>query len=177
MAETLTIARPYAEAIFRLADQRGALGAWSGMLDTMAQVAANPDMQDCIGNPKLTRRQLADLFLSAAKGVNEEGRNLVELLVENGRLALLPQMRELFEELKHEREGVLDAQIYSAFPVDEAQKSGLVADLERKFSRRIQATIAIDKELIGGVKVVVGDQVIDGSIRARLAAMSVALKS
>lgn len=177
MAETLTVARPYAEAIFRLADQRGALGAWSGMLDTMAQVAANPEMQDCIGNPKLTRRQLADLFVSASKGLNEEGRNLVELLVENGRLALVPQVRELFEELKHEREGVLDAQIYSAFPVDETQKSGLVADLERKFGRRIQAIVAIDPDLIGGVKVVVGDQVLDGSVRARLAAMSVALKS
>lgn len=177
MAETTTIARPYADAVFKLADQAGSLAAWSGMLETLAQVADNPDMQACIANPKLTRGQLADLFLSAAKGLNQEGRNLVQVLVENGRLALLPQIREQFEVLKHEREGVLEARIVSAFPIDETQKSALVADLARKFQRRIEASVAVDPDLIGGVQVVVGDQVIDGSVRARLAAMAVALKS
>jgi F-type H+-transporting ATPase subunit delta len=177
MAEITTIARPYAEAVFKLADQRGRLAAWSGMLETLAQVADNPDMRACVANPKLTRGQLAELFLSAAKGLDEEGRNLVQVLVENGRLGLLPQIREQFEVLKHEREGVLEARIVSAFPIDDAQKATLIADLERKFQRRIEASVAVDPELIGGVQVVVGDQVIDGSVRARLAAMAVALKS
>lgn len=177
MAETSTIARPYAEAVFKLADQGGSLSAWSEMLDTLAQVAGNADMQLCIGNPNLTRGQLAGLFLSTAKGLNEEGRNLVQVLAENSRLAVLPQIREQFEVLKHEREGVLEARIVSAFPIDDTQKSALVADLERKFQRRIEASVAVDPELIGGVQVVVGDQVIDGSVRARLAAMAVALKS
>lgn len=177
MAEITTIARPYAEAIFKLADQNGSLGAWSGQLETLAQVASNPEMRTCIANPKLNRGQLTDLFLSAAKGLNEEGRNLVQVLVENGRLGLLPQVREQFEVLKHEREGVLEARIVSAYPIDAAQKAALVADLERKFQRRVQASVAVDPELIGGVQVVVGDQVIDGSVRARLAAMAVALKS
>jgi F-type H+-transporting ATPase subunit delta len=177
MAESTTIARPYAEAVFKLADQGGSLAAWSGVLQTLAQVAENPDMQACIANPKLTRGQLAELFLSTVKGLNDEGRNLVQVLVENGRLALLPQIREQFEILKHQREGVLEARIVSAYPIDDSQKSALVADLERKFQRRIEASVAVDPELIGGVQVQVGDQVIDGSVRARLAAMAVALKS
>jgi F-type H+-transporting ATPase subunit delta len=177
MAETTTIARPYAEAIFRLADQNGALAAWAGTLEAMAQVAGNPEMQRLLGNPKITRSQLADLFISACKGLNAEGKNLVHLLVHNGRLALLPQVRELFEQLKHEREGTVEALIHSAFPIDNTQKASLVAGLERKLGKRIQASVAIDPELIGGVKVVVGDQVIDGSVRGRLAAMAAALKS
>jgi F-type H+-transporting ATPase subunit delta len=120
---------------------------------------------------------LVSLFIAACGDLNEEGRNLVQMLVENGRLTLVPQIRELFEESKHEREGVVEAQIFSAFPMDDAQKSALVAALEGKLKRRIQATVTLDTELIGGVKIVVGDKVIDGSVRARLAAMSSALKS
>lgn len=177
MAETLTIARPYAEAIFRLADQSGGLPAWSATLAAMSRVAENPDMGTLFDNPKITRPQLVSLFIAACGDLSEEGRNLVQLLVENRRLALVPQIRELFEAFKREREGVVEAQIFSAFPMDDAQKSALVAALEGKLKRRIQATVALDTELIGGVKVVVGDKVIDGSVRARLAAMSSALKS
>lgn len=177
MAESLTIARPYADAVFRLADQKGALAAWSEALAGMAQVAENPDMRALCDNPKLTRRQLADVFIAACPGLSEEGRNLVNLLVENGRLSLLPQVYALFEEFKRDREGVLEATIVSAFPVDDDEKASLVAGLERKLKRRVQASVAVDPELIGGVQIVVGDQVIDGSVRARLASMATALKS
>lgn len=177
MAEATTVARPYAEAVFRLADQNNALPAWSAVLDTLAQVAAHPEMQAAIGNPKIARGDVVDWFLALAKDLSEEGKNFVRLLADNNRLLLLPQIRDLYEQLKNERERVLEAEVFTAFPLDEAQKSSLVADLEKKFSRRINATVALDPALIGGVKVVVGDQVIDASVRARLAAMSVALKS
>lgn len=177
MAEATTIARPYAEAVFRLADQTNALPAWSTMLDTMTQVATNPDMQACIGNPRIARAHVVDWFLAACKDLSEEARNFVRLLAENGRLPVLPEIRVSYEQLKNERERVLEAQVHTAFPLDEAQKAALVADLEKKFGRRINATIELDPELIGGVKVVVGDKVIDASVRARLAAMSAALKS
>lgn len=177
MAETLTIARPYADAIFRLADQSGALPAWSNTLAAMNRAAENPDMDALFDNPRITRPQLISLFIAACGELSEEGRNLVQLLVENGRLALVPQIRELFEEAKREREGTVEAQIFSAFPMADAQKSALVTALEAKLKRRIQATVALDTDLIGGVKIVVGDKVIDGSVRARLAAMSSALKS
>lgn len=177
MAEATTIARPYAEAAFSLASESGSLPAWSSMLDTMAQVAANPDVRECIGNPDLTHEQLAGLFLSLCGKVDDAGRRFVAVLVENRRLALVPQIRELFETFKREREGTLDARIVSAFPISDAQKASLVTGLEKKFGRRIQATVELDPELIGGVEVIVGDEVIDGSVRARLAAMAAALTS
>jgi F-type H+-transporting ATPase subunit delta len=177
MAESLTIARPYAEALFRLGDQQGSLAAWSETLAEMAQVAENRDMQALFDNPKITRKQLGDLFMAACPDLSPEARNLISLLVENHRLPLLPQIRTLFEELKRDREGVLEAEIVSAFPVDEEEKASLVAGLERKLNRRVQASVVVDPELIGGVQIVVGDQVIDGSVRARLAAMAAALKS
>jgi F-type H+-transporting ATPase subunit delta len=177
MAEVTTIARPYAEALFRLADEGNALAAWSATLGEMAQVAANPDVQLIIGNPGITARQLTDLFLSLCKEVTgEPARNFVALLVENGRLGLLPQIRDLFEALKDQREGVVEAEIVSAFPLDGAQKASLVADLERKFSRKVQAVVSVDQALIGGVRIVVGDEVIDASVQAKLANMAVALK-
>lgn len=177
MAESTTIARPYAEALFRLADGSGRLREWAAMLDQLAGVAGNGDVREAIGNPKLTGSQLADLFLSLCKGIDAEGENLVRLLVENRRLSVLPEVRGLFDELKNQREGVLDAQIYSAFPLDAAQQGKLVADLEARFRQRIAAELSVDPELIGGVKVVIGDQVIDASVRGKLAAMAVALKS
>ncbi len=177
MAEAITIARPYAEAAFALASQAGTVPAWAERLDTMAQVAANPDVKACIGNPDLTHTQLASLFLSLCGKVSEEGRSFVSVLAENRRLALLPQVRELFDSFRREREGSLEARILSAFPISEAQKASLVAGLEKKFGRRIQATVELDPELIGGVEVIVGDEVIDGSVRARLAAMAAALTS
>jgi F-type H+-transporting ATPase subunit delta len=177
MAEITTIARPYAEAVFRLADERGRLAHWAETLSAMAQVAGNPDMRACIDNPKLTAKQLIELFASLCKGIDQEGMNLASTLVENRRLALLPEIRELFEELKNQREGVLEAQVFSAFALDDAQSARLVADLERKFGRRISASVAVDPGLIGGVKVVIGDQVIDASVRAKLAAMAAALKA
>jgi F-type H+-transporting ATPase subunit delta len=177
MAEATTIARPYAEAVFRLADQSGNLAAWSSNLEIMAHVAENAEMRQCIGNPKITAGQLGELFLSACGGVGAEARNLVQVMVENRRLAVLPEVRALFEQLKHEREGVLDAEIFSAFPLDAAQKQTVVADLERKLGKRVTASVSIDPDLIGGVKIVVGDQVIDASVRARLAAMELVLKS
>ncbi|HCX32499.1 MAG TPA: F0F1 ATP synthase subunit delta [Rhodocyclaceae bacterium] len=177
MAETTTIARPYAEALFRLADQGGRLKDWSATLEAMSRVAADAQMRECIANPRLSAAALAELFVSLCEGLDAQARSLVRVLVENRRLALLPEIRGQFEALKNEREGVLKAQVFSAFPLDEAQKAALVSDLERKFGQKVEATVALDPELIGGVKVAVGDEVIDASVRAKLAAMAAALKA
>lgn len=177
MAESTTIARPYAEALFRLADAAGRLKQWAGNLETLASVAANTDVQAAIANPKLTGDQLRDLFLSLCGSVDAETRNLVALLVENRRLALLPEVRALFDELKNQREGVINVQIRSAFPLDTTQTTKLVADIESRLKQRISAEVAVDPELIGGVLVVAGDRVIDASVRGKLAAMATALKS
>jgi F-type H+-transporting ATPase subunit delta len=176
MAEIATLARPYAEAVFKLADETGKLGDWSGWLRAMAQVAENADMQSCMGNPQVSAGQLYELFLAACKTeLPAEARNFAQILVRNRRLGLLPEIREQFEARKLEREGVVDADIESAFPLDDAQLATLVAELERRFRRKVSPRVRVDRELIGGVRVAVGDEVIDGSVRSKLAAMATAI--
>jgi len=178
MAETVTIARPYAEAVFELADATGKLQQWSETLEHTAAIAANPDMLEAMGNPELSAERLYGLFASlAGDALFAESQNLVRVLIENRRLALLPEIRDLFEVLKNEREGTVEAQIASAFPLEGDALAGLVADLEKRFKRKIQPVVSVDPELIGGVSIQVGDEVIDGSVRGKLASMTVALKS
>ena len=176
MAEIATLARPYAEAVFRLADAGGALAAWSGTLRTLAQVVAHADMKECLFKYDLTAAQLQDLFLSLSPAdLSAEAKTLIGLLIEYDRLTLLPEIFEQFETLKNEREGVIDAQITTAFALEGAQLAGLVADLEKRFKRKINAQVSIDPDLIGGVRVVIGDEVIDGSVRGKLNAMAAGL--
>jgi len=176
MPEPITIARPYAEAVFKLAEQSTTLAQWSQMLATMAQVAGHPEMRTLIGDPKLGDAQRASIFLSlCGDGLTQEARNFAQLLLDNGRLALLPEISQLFEQHKNEREGVVDADISTAFELDQGQLQSLVADLERRFKRRVNPHVRVDQTLIGGVKIVVGDTVIDGSVRGKLAGLSAAL--
>lgn len=176
MAEPTTIARPYAEAVFKLAEQSAALDQWSQALARMAAFAGHPEVVALLGDPNLSDRQRVQLLFDVTGGeVSNEVRNFVQLLAENGRLALLPEIRARFEEYKNDVQGVVDAHIESAFPLEGAQLQTLIGDLERRFRRRINPHVHVDASLIGGVKVVVGDTVIDGSIRGKLAGMSAAL--
>lgn len=185
MAENVTLARPYAEAAFQLArsaNSPAVLEAWSEALSRLSAVAAQPEMEECIGNPRLSPAQLAQLCLDvAASGaklsMSADQQNFVRVLADNDRLIVLPEIAELFNELKHGHEGVRDAEITSAFVLDDATLKTLVADLERKFECKIQATVKVDAELIGGVRIAVGDEVIDASVRGKLAAMATALKN
>ena len=178
MAEAATIARPYAEAVFGLADKTGNSGKWLGWLATMAQVAGNPEMRACIANPNVGAKPLYDLFMALCKeDFPEEARNFVRVLIANDRLALLPEVHAQFAELKNERDGVVEAEIRSAFPLDNAQVTGLVADISRRFKRRVQPRVTLDKSLIGGVRITVGDEVIDGSVRGKLEGMAAVLKA
>lgn len=178
MAETRTIARPYAEAVFKLAKTSGTLPAWSEMLRLLAAIAMDEQIKVLIGNPKVPPKRLGELLLGiCGDKLTDEGRNFVLLLAENGRIEVLPEVSEMFEQLKTRHDGVLDAKVISAFAMSEAQLKDLVADLEARFKRKIEAKVSIDPELIGGVKVEVGDEVLDASVRAKLEAMAVALKS
>jgi F-type H+-transporting ATPase subunit delta len=178
MAEPSTVARPYAEAAFRLADEAGALGKWSEMLAALALVAGDPRVRAAVADPNLSDAKAAGLFISILSGnLTGDAENFVRVLAENGRLGLLPEIRAQFEALKNEREGVLEAEVHSAFELSQAQLAELVQRLEKKTGRKVKARIEIDKDLIAGVRIVLGDKVIDGSARAQLGALETALKA
>jgi F-type H+-transporting ATPase subunit delta len=177
MAEVTTIARPYAEAVYRIAEQASELDKWSQMLEYAATVVADPQMQAVIGNPKLTVEQQKRLFLAVCdEALDEHATNLVHVLVENRRLPLLPAIREQFEELKALHGGVIEAEIASAFPLSDAEKQDLLGRLESKFQRKVVASVSLDPELIGGIRIVAGDVVIDASVRGQLQNMAFTLK-
>jgi F-type H+-transporting ATPase subunit delta len=178
VAELTTIARPYAEAAFRIARDANALPVWSQMLRFVSDVVADPQVAAALDNPKLTASDKAALLLSiGGERLDATGRNFVRVLVDADRIAVLPQIRELFEALKNDADGVAEARIESAFPLSDAQLSELTVALEKRFGRKIEATVNVDPALGGGARITVGDTVIDGTIEAQLAAMATQLRA
>ena len=178
MAESVTIARPYAQAIFRLARESKALTVWSDRLQRLVAIAEDAEMAKIVGNPKFSAGQVADLFVSLSGDAgNQELAAFIGLLAENERLDVLTQIQEIYEQLKSADEGVKDAVITSAYPLDDAQLNNLMSQLESHFGSKLQPHIEVDAALIGGIKVAVGDQVLDASVRGKLDAMATALKN
>ncbi len=180
MAEPVTIARPYAEAVYKIAREKNALVQWSDALANLDAVVGDDRVQVIISDPNVSAQQLEGLVLGVIGDqldahVANEARNFIQVLVQNNRLELTPYIRGLFENLKREHEGVLEAQVISALPIGDDQVKSLVATLEAKFKRKINAKVEIDPQLIGGVKIVVGDKVIDATVRGKLDAMAAAL--
>jgi F-type H+-transporting ATPase subunit delta len=177
MAELTTIARPYAEAAFRIAREENALPAWSQMLRFLSDVAADPQAAGALDNPKLTAADKTALLLSiGGDRLDATSRSFVRVLVDADRIAVLPQIRELFEALKNDADGVADARIDSAFPLTDGQLAELTAALQKRFGKKIEATVNVDPALGGGARITVGDTVIDGTIEAQLAAMATQLR-
>ena len=176
MAEIVTIARPYAEAVFRLAKEKNALKEWSESLAYLSAVVQDSAMQNCIQDPNIEANKLEALISSVCgKKLDEMGKNFIGELIHNGRLSVLPQISELYEAMKAEEGGVLEARMTSAYPMTKSQIQDMVKSLEGKFGKKIVATADVDAELIGGVKIVIGDDVIDASVRGKLQAMAFAL--
>ena len=178
MAESVTIARPYAQAVFRLARESKSLAAWSDRLQRLAAIAQDAEMAQVVGNPKFSAVQVADLFVSlTGEAGNKELASFVGILAENERLDVLAQIQEIYEQLKSADEGVKDAVITSAYPLDDAQLNNLMSQLESHFGSKLQPRVEVDAALIGGIKVAIGDQVLDASVRGKLDAMATALKN
>jgi F-type H+-transporting ATPase subunit delta len=169
MADKSTVARPYAKAAFEEARERKRLGPWSEALRTGAAVIGDPRVQALLGNPRVTPAELANLVIEiAGTQLDEAGGNFIRTLADNHRLAFLPEISTLFDELKSEAEGVIDVTVTSAAPLDDAQRRNLAAALERRLRRTVRLHCATDPALIGGAVLRAGDLVIDGSLRARL---------
>jgi F-type H+-transporting ATPase subunit delta len=174
MAELATIARPYAEALFKASssDLSGA-AAW---VEVLKEVAKNPQLQEFSDNPNVTSAQVFDVISGVAPvALPEMAKNFLRTVIENGRLNALPEIAEQFRALKNARGGSSDAVVYSAFAIDSAALADLAAVLEKRFARKLNVSVQLQPELIGGIRVVVGDEVLDSSVKARLEQMKMAL--
>jgi F-type H+-transporting ATPase subunit delta len=174
MAELATIARPYAEALFK--SSQADLNAAASWLDTLASVAGNAQLQQFASNPKVTDQQVFDVVSGVAKtALPAAAQNLLRIVIENGRLSVLPEIASQYRALVNARSGSSDAVVYSAFPIDGTALTDVSAMLEKRFGRKLNVSVAIDADLIGGIRVVVGDEVLDTSVKARLEQMKTAL--
>jgi F-type H+-transporting ATPase subunit delta len=178
MAELTTIARPYAEAAFALARDGNALPVWSQMLRLTGAVVADPRMAQALDNPSLDTGAKESLLLSVCGDqLNAQGRSFVRVLIEGDRIGVLPQIQTMFEALKDSADGVAKATIETAFPFEGNELPELTAALEKHFGKRIEATISVNPELIGGARVTVGDTVIDATVQEQLRAMAAQLRA
>ncbi len=174
MAELATIARPYAEALYKAsAADLGATAAW---LDELAAIAADAQLQQLADNPKMSDQQVFDVIAGVAKTtLSDVAKNFLHTVIDNGRLSALPEVAHQFRALKNAQGGSSDAIVGSAFPIDAAALAEVSATLEKRFGRKLNVSVQLQPELIGGIRVVVGDEVLDTSVKARLEQMKVAL--
>ena len=178
MAELITLARPYARAAFETAQAENALGPWNEMLAFAAQVATDRNMGQLLASPKVSDEQKADLLIGLFDGeLFETGRNFINVLSENQRLALLPHIHSLFETARADLERTVDIQVSAPYELTEEQQQKLAQALSKKLERKVSLATTVDKSLIGGVVVRTGDMVIDASVRGKLTKMAEALGS
>ena len=169
MAELITVARPYAQAIFTRAKETGKLQDWSTTLQYVAEVSRVPAMQELIKGVQMEMNQLADLFIEiCGDQLDQEGHNMIRVLAENRRLSLLPEIAAVYETYKAEEESTLEAEIISAFQVADAQRDKIAEALKGRLGRTVNLTCKIDKSLLGGAVIRAGDMVIDGSVKSKL---------
>ena len=176
MAELTTIARPYAQAVFKLAKEQGSIPRWSELLKFLASVASDANMKRLLQNPKIESARLVGLILDlCGDKATPVAANFVKLLAENKRLTLVPEISILYEQCRSEAESTVQAQMISAFPVTDAQRQSVIAGLEKRLARKVALECITDASLMGGVVIRAGDLVIDGSVKGKLTRMVNAL--
>jgi len=175
MAEPATLARPYAEALFKVAGSGDVVSA-SAQIDALAAVAADEQLRRFADSPQATSQQVFDLFTQVVgEPLSQPLQNFLRTVIENGRVTVLPEIAAQFHARVNDGAGSADALIYSAFAISPEQLAGILPSLERRFASRLNPTVVIDASLIGGTRVVVGDEVLDTSVKARLEQMKAAL--
>ena len=174
MAELATIARPYAEALFKSA--KADLDGAATWLDKFAAIASNAQLLQFADSPKVTDEQVFDVISGVAKTeLAQNAKNFLRIVIENGRVDVLPEIAAQFRTLVNAQADSSDAVVFSAFAIDDTALADLTAVLEKRFGRKLNVTMQLDDSLIGGVRVVVGDEVLDTSVKARLDQMKIAL--
>ncbi len=178
MADFTTAARPYAKAVFELAQEGGKFDDWSSRLTALASIVDHPDMRQHLDAPNLTHQDRASIVEKVAGDVLDDGgRNFVRLLSENNRLPLMADIQGIFEELRAEAEGEIEADVTTAFELTDAQREKMTAALSKKLDRKVRIVSTVDSSLIGGAIIKAGDLVIDGSVKGRLEKMTNSLAS
>lgn len=174
MAELATIARPYAEALFQAS--KADLGATAAWLEELAVIASNVHLMQFADNPKVTSEQVFDLIKGLIKAqLSPAAQNFLHAVIDNGRLSALPEMAAQFRDRVNALSGTSDALVYSAFDIDASALADVTELLQKRFGRKLNVSVTLQPELIGGIRVVVGDLVLDTSVKARLDQMKVAL--
>ncbi|WP_347988176.1 F0F1 ATP synthase subunit delta [Methylomonas sp. AM2-LC] len=169
MAELTTLARPYAEAAFKRAKQTSSVTEWSEVLQFLSTVTQDQGLMEIVSNPKVGKPKIKELFLDICQDkVSAEAQNLLKILIDNGKLSLLPTISVMYEEQKAEDEGYVNVELYSAYPLTKVEQSKYSAMLEKQLHKKVNAVVSVDKSLIGGILAVAGDKVIDGSIRGQI---------
>lgn len=181
MSDFETAARPYAKAVFELASEDGKLQDWNDRLQVAGVIASDAAMNSVIESPSMLATEQAELILSIYSGVdaapasNNEFKNLISLLAENGRLASLPAIAVALEALKREAEGKVEVQVTSALELNDKQQQDIASSLVKKLGKEVSITTTVDESLIAGAIIQAGDMVIDGSARGRLEKLTIAL--
>jgi F-type H+-transporting ATPase subunit delta len=176
MAETITIARPYAQAVFDIAADAKALGRWSDALQLLTLIVSDPAMNALIRNPRVPREQQGEIVIDiCGDALDENARNFVGVLAANQRLALLPEIAALYEAYRADAEKIVQADVASAFPLSDEQRKQIVASLKRRLGREVTLECRIDESLIGGAVIRAGDLVIDGSVTGQMDRLANAL--
>lgn len=169
MQQNTTQARPYATAVFELAQAESDLAAWSEMLRLLNLIVSDSQMQRLLNDPRLDSEFLADFVLDiSAERLSEAGRNFVRVLADAGRLSLAPQIYQLFEQRRTESEGVVDVEVVSAYELEQHEQDKIADVMAKRFGKKINISARIDGSLIGGMVIRTGDSVIDASIRGKL---------
>lgn len=178
MAEKSTLARPYAQAVFNLAKADADLQGWSDKLALIDAVVTNESMAEVVTNPDVDKEKVCALIIDVCgDNLDEKGQNFVKLLAENGRLDLTTEIATMYETLRSEEEGSIEAEVISAFPVNKTQEKSIVAALKKRFGRDVTITTSVDESLLGGIIIRAGDLVIDGSAKTQISKLAHTLMS
>ncbi|RMG55790.1 MAG: F0F1 ATP synthase subunit delta [Gammaproteobacteria bacterium] len=169
MSEVTTAARPYARAIYELAREQGSFDKWSEVLAFLAAAVRDEQVQQLLNSPRLTEAQKAEAMVRIAGDLaDDQVKRLIEAMAENGRLGLIPEVQGMYEQLRDEAEGVIEAEVLSAQPLSDADQKALAESLKKRLGKEVKLVSKVDESLLGGAVIRAGDIVIDGSIQGRL---------
>jgi F-type H+-transporting ATPase subunit delta len=175
MSEANTIARPYVQAAFKVAQKQGDLKGWSAVMQVLTELMANADIKAVVSSPRVDRSQVEELVLQLAGELNKEQSNFIRILAQGGRLTVAAEIKEMFEALRAEAEKSAQITVSSAFALNDEQLQKIASALKVRLGCDVKLSCNVDKALLGGIVIRMGDKVIDGSANTRLAELAYAL--